>query len=144
MTSQRKQTARRVLGLAGEPQHKREHRGRQCIQHRMAAQMIVCRFVAHQGYKAGKLRGGVFLLCASAGMHDQPWRQIAPHKPVVRGSDGEVSAEQVEPLPPARVLTDHEIEFLAISRRLRSGAAAVVHHMARISGQQQDVAGLKL
>ena len=56
-------------------------------------------------------------------------------KAIVRGRDREMSAEQVESLPSAGVLTDHEIELLAISRRLRSRTTTVVHDMARIARQ---------
>jgi len=143
MTGEREQTARCIFGLAGEPQHKREHRCRQRVQHRTTAQVIVRRLAAHQGDEAGELRG-VLLSVVTAGMHDQPRRQITAQQAIVRWRDREMSAEQVEPLPPAGVLTDHEIELLAISRRLRSPAAAVVHDMARIAGKQQDVAGLQV
>jgi hypothetical protein len=40
MTSQRKETARRIVDLAGEPQHEREHRCRQRVKHGAAAEMI--------------------------------------------------------------------------------------------------------
>ena len=47
MTGERKETAWRVFGLAGEPQHKREHRRRQRVQRRAAADMIVSGFAPH-------------------------------------------------------------------------------------------------
>jgi hypothetical protein len=55
-----------------------------------------------------------------------------------------MAAQQVERLSSASVLTDDKIELLAIARRLRSRAAAVVHDMVRITWQQQDVASLQL
>ena len=77
MTSQRKQTARRVLGLAGEPQHKREHRRRERVQHRAAAQMIVRRLAPHQGHETGELCGSLLLPGIRTRMHNQARRQIA-------------------------------------------------------------------
>jgi putative ubiquitin-RnfH superfamily antitoxin RatB of RatAB toxin-antitoxin module len=52
-------------------------------------------------------------------------------------------AEHVERFTLAAVLADQEIEALPVVRRLGLGAATVVQHMARISGKQQDVAGLE-
>ena len=77
MTGQSKEAAWRVFGLAGKAQHKREHRRRQRVQHRAAAEMIVSGLAAHQGDEAGELRGGLLLSGVSAGVHDQARRQVA-------------------------------------------------------------------
>ena len=93
VTRQRKQPAWRVFGLAGEPQHKREHRRRQRVQHRAAAQLIVCGLAAHQGDETRELPGRFPLSGVSAGLHDQARRQIAAQQPIVRRSDREMSAQ---------------------------------------------------
>src|SRR6201987_5369022 len=54
-----------------------------------------------------------------------------------------MSAKQVQSFPSADVLADYDIELLAIFRRLGSRAATVMHDMARIARQKQDVPGLQ-
>src|SRR6266849_9944714 len=69
MTGQSKETAWRAFGLAGQPQYKREHRGRQRVQHRPSAEMIVRGLAPHQRDEASELRGRLLLSSLSAGMH---------------------------------------------------------------------------
>jgi hypothetical protein len=144
MTGQSKETAWRIFSLAGEPHHKREHRRRQRVQHRAAAQVIVCGLTPHQGYEACKLRGRLLLSSVSAGMHDEARRQIAAHKTVVRGHDGEVSAQQIEPFVRTEIFANREVEGRAVMGRQGPHSTSVVHEVPWVAGKQKDVAGPQL
>ena len=76
--------------------------------------MIVRGFAAHQGDEASELLGNRVLSGIRASVHDKARRQIATQQAVVRGSDGEVSAQQIEPLVRARIFADREVERRAI------------------------------
>ena len=95
MTGERKETAWRLFGLAGEPQHKREHRCRQPIQHRAAAEMIVSGLAPHKGDEACELRGSLLLSGVSAGVHDEARRQITaqPSESLTSGANSFAQAE---------------------------------------------------
>ena len=140
---QREET-RGASRLAGEPQHKREHRRRQRVQHRAATQMIVCGLAPHQRDEAGELRGSLLLSSGSAGMHDQARRQIAAQQPVVRRRDREVSAQQIEPFVRTEIFADREVEGRAVAGRQGHCPAAVVHDVPGVAGEQKDVAGFQL
>jgi hypothetical protein len=84
------------------------------------------------------------LFGVSAGMHDHMRRQIAAQQPIVRRSDGEVSAQQIEPLIRAEIFADREVEGRAVACRQRRAPAAVMHDVTGIARQQQDVTGLQL
>jgi hypothetical protein len=144
MSGQSKETLRGVVRLAGEPQHKREHRGRQRVQHRASAQMIVGGLAPHQRDEPCELRGRFLLPSVSAGVHDEARRQIAAQQAVVRRSHGKVSAQQIEPFVRTEIFADREVQGRSVACRQRRGPAAVVHDMTGIAGEHQNVTGLQL
>src|SRR6267154_6221879 len=110
MTGKRKETSWRVLPLAGEPHHEREHGRRQRVQHGAAAETIVRGLTPHQGDEASELRGSFLLSSVSTGMHDQAQWQIAAQQAIVRGCDREVSAQQIESFFRTEIFADREVE----------------------------------
>ena len=75
-------------------------------------------------------------------MHHQARRQIAAQQVVVRLSDCEVSAQQIEPLVRTEIFADREVEGRPVTRGQRRGPAAVMHDVPWVAGKQKDVAGL--
>jgi len=69
-------------------------------------------------------------------------REITAQKPVVRGRDRELSAQEVEPLVRTQVFADREVEGRPVTRGQRRGPAAVMHDVPWVAGKQKDVAGL--
>jgi hypothetical protein len=77
-------------------------------------------------------------------MHDKARRQMAAEQTVVRLSDCEVSAQQIEPLVRTEIFADREVEGRAVVGRKGRGPAAVVHDVPWVTGKQKNVAGLQL
>ena len=77
--------------------------------------MIVSRLASHQRHEASELRSRFLLSSEGAGMHDEARRQIAAQQAVVRGSDGEVSAQQIKPFSRTETFADREVERCAVA-----------------------------
>src|SRR6266446_940622 len=60
------------------------------------------------------------------------------------GRDGEVSAQQIEPLVRTEIFADSKIEGRAVAGKQGRGPAAVVHDVPGVAGKQKDVAGFQL
>ena len=105
--------------------------------------MIVRGLPAHQRDEARELRGRFLLSGVRVGMHDEARRQIVAQQTVVRRRDGEVAAQQIEPMIRTRIFADREIEGRTVAGRQGGGPAAIMHDVPRVAGKQEDVAGLE-
>ncbi|MFK4402022.1 hypothetical protein ABIF31_008579 [Bradyrhizobium elkanii] len=76
-------------------------------------------------------------------MHDKTRREIIAQQTVVWGCNREVPAQQVKPFVRSEVFADREILRRPVARRQRCCPASVVHHVSRVAGKQEDVAGLQ-
>src|SRR4029079_14209230 len=81
---------------------------------------------------------------SDSGMHDQARRQIAAQQPVMRWRDGEMPAQQVEPLSRPRIFADGEVQGRAIAGRQRRRPALVMQDVPWVAGKQQDIACFQL